>query len=133
MCDWRQRCLGGVPHYSKESSLHSCSVCGNPGAELLEHWLSSQQDMEKQPSALPAALAPHVPGVAESRVSGSAGGCAALRRPGSCWRVGTAPSWSGAPPPALAQRAQDSTKVVTPTWVSRVPQGSGWHRFASPA
>lgn len=46
MCDWRQRCLGGVPHYSKESSLHSCSVCGNLGAELLKHWLSSQQEME---------------------------------------------------------------------------------------
>lgn len=46
MCDKRQCCLGGALHYSKESSLHSCSVCGNLGDELLEHWLSSQQKME---------------------------------------------------------------------------------------
>lgn len=43
MCDRRQRCLGGDLHYSKESSLHSCSVCGNLGDELLEHWLSSHK------------------------------------------------------------------------------------------
>lgn len=46
MCDRNQHCLGGALHYPKESSLHSCSVCGNLGDEPLEHWLSSQQEME---------------------------------------------------------------------------------------
>lgn len=129
MCDRRQHCLGGDLHYSKESSLHSCSGSGNLGDELLEHWLCSHK-RQRATECSSSSICSTSPGWGRRAKSGSGeapGGCAAL------WQVVTALSGSGALLPVLAQWPQDSAEVVTPSWASRAPQGSRWHRFASPA
>lgn len=121
MCDRRQRCLGGVPHYSKESSLHSCSVCGKLGAELLEHWLSSQQEMENNQVLFQQHLLHISWAWQESWVwlSGSAVPMAAV------WQVGTAPSCRGALLPAVAQRPRTVQRLSLPPGFPGSPRAVG--------
>lgn len=123
MCDRRQHCLGGVLHCSRESSLHSCSVCGNLGAELLKHCLSSQPEMENK-QALFQGLVPHLLGVQESQVCllGKHWMCSALLPTGAVWQAVTALSRRGALLPVLAQRFSHPPELPGPP---RAVDGTG--------